>query len=154
MTIKICAVGYDKKDPLSLLAEDYLKRGGRRLSASIIPVAEAKRKKNQNDADHKAFEGERLMGASERCFRIAMDASGDLLSSEDFAAYLAKRQNQGQNIAFLIGGATGLSDEVKQDSDAMISLSPMTLPHRLALCFLAEQLYRASEIWRGGPYHK
>ena len=154
MPIKICAVGYDKKDPLSQQAEDYLMRGGKRLGATIVPVAEAKRKKNQNDADHRQFEGEKLLAASERCYRIAMDAQGKMFSSEQFASQLEKLQNQGQNIAFLIGGATGLSDDVKKTSDLMLSLSPMTLPHRLALCFLSEQLYRCAEIWRGGPYHK
>lgn len=154
MPTRICAVGYDKKDPLSQLAEAYLVRGGKRLGASIVPVAEAKRRKNQNDEDHRQFEGEKLLAASERCCRIAMDAQGQMLDSEAFAKLLSERYNRGQNVAFLIGGATGLSDDVKNQSDVVLSLSPMTLPHRLALCFLAEQLYRASEIWRGGPYHK
>ena len=154
MPIKICAVGFDPKDPLSHAAQSYLERGGRRLGATIEPVAEAKRKKGQNDNAHRAFEAEKLLLASERCFRIALDAEGKSYSSEAFAKYLLQLQNQGHRVAFMIGGATGLSDDIKKQSDAMLSLSQMTLPHKMALCFLAEQLYRASEIWRGGPYHK
>ena len=57
MPIKICAVGFDPKDPLCQISESYLERGGRRLGAEIMPVAEAKRKKGQNDTEHRAFEG-------------------------------------------------------------------------------------------------
>ena len=86
-------MGYDKKDPLSQLAEAYLVRGGKRLGASIVPVAEAKRRKNQNDEDHRQFEGEKLLAASERCCRIAMDAQGQMLDSEAFAKLLSERYN-------------------------------------------------------------
>ena len=154
MPIKICAVGYEPKDPLCILAQSYLERGGRRLGAAIEPVAEAKRKKGQNDTAHRDFEAQKLKVASERCFRVALDAEGKSYSSEAFAAYILQLQNQGHRVAFLIGGPTGLSEPMKKDADALLSLSKMTLPHRLALCFLSEQLYRVSEIWRGGPYHK
>lgn len=154
MPIKICAVGFDPKDPLCQISESYLERGGRRLGAAITPVAEAKRKKGQNDTEHRAFEAEKLLAASDRCFRIALDAGGKNYSSESFAKYLSQLQNQGHRVAFLIGGPTGLSEDIKNKADAIMSLSAMTLPHRLALCFLSEQLYRVSEIWRGGPYHK
>jgi 23S rRNA (pseudouridine1915-N3)-methyltransferase len=54
----------------------------------------------------------------------------------------------------LIGGPTGLGDEVRAAADERWSLSAMTLPHRLAVLVMAEQVYRAHEIARGGPYHK
>ena len=82
------------------------------------------------------------MSASERCFRIALDAEGKSYSSEAFAKYLLQLQNQGHRVAFMIGGATGLSDDIKKQSDAMLSLSQMTLPHKMALCFLIKFIFK------------
>lgn len=154
MRVKIVVVGHDPKDPLRQMAEHYIKRAGRRLGAELISVKEGKRRKNADDAKICQEEGERLLAASEGMTRVALDAGGAMYSSEAFTAQLAKLQGRGRGVAFLIGGATGLSPDVRKAADVTWSLSPMTMPHRLALCVLAEQLYRAGEIERGGPYHK
>jgi 23S rRNA (pseudouridine1915-N3)-methyltransferase len=60
----------------------------------------------------------------------------------------------GSNPAFVIGGADGLSDEVKQRASKLISLSALTLPHQLVRVVLAEQLYRAWSILARHPYHR
>ena len=109
-------MGFDPKDPLCQISESYLERGGRRLETAITPVAEAKRKK-ANDTEHRAFEAEKLLAASDRCFRIALDAGGKNYSSESFAKYLSQLQNQGHRVAFLIGGPTGLSEDIKNKAD-------------------------------------
>ena len=67
---------------------------------------------------------------------------------------LHKLIEQPKPVAFLIGGPDGHTPEVRAKADAIWSLSQMTLPHKLALCVLAEQIYRAGEITRGGPYHR
>lgn len=58
------------------------------------------------------------------------------------------------NIAFLIGGSLGLSDEVKKRSDFKLSFSEMTFPHQLMRVILTEQIYRAFKIINNEPYHK
>jgi 23S rRNA (pseudouridine1915-N3)-methyltransferase len=86
---------------------------------------------------------------------VALDATGAVHSSSDaFAAALEKLLARGKPVAFLIGGATGHAARAKTQSDALWSLSKLTLAHRLAVLVLCEQIYRAAEIARGGPYHK
>ena len=144
-----------------LRAADYLARCGRRFDAGLQPLMPTRRGKNANDASVRAAEAAALLKASEGCTRIALDKSGQQpSSSEAFAASVESLLARGKPLAFLIGGATGLHESLLQgagsggDVFALWSLSKVTFAHRLAVCVLAEQLYRASEIARGGPYHK
>jgi len=154
MRLRVVVVGDDAKDPLVQLAADYLKRAGRRYDAGLVALKPEKRGKGADDEKVRALEADALLKASEGCCRIALDAEGKLYSSEDFSALVEDKLAQGRPLAFLIGGATGLGDEVRRAADVTLSLSRMTFPHKLALLVLAEQIYRAHEISRGGPYHK
>ncbi len=154
MRVKVLVTGADPKDPLQQVAADYLARAGRRFDAGIVPVAPAKRGKGSDDARVKDDEGKALLAASEGATRVALDPRGALLTSEQLAQKLESLIARGKPVAFLIGGATGLADFVRAQADATWSLSPLTFAHRLALVVVAEQIYRAAEIARGGPYHK
>jgi 23S rRNA (pseudouridine1915-N3)-methyltransferase len=84
---------------------------------------------------------------------VALDVGGQAMTSHGFARWLEARLRQGKgNIAFVIGGADGLPQPIRGRADQTLSLSTMTLPHRLARLFLAEQLYRAVTILRNEPY--
>ncbi|MGH6930829.1 MAG: 23S rRNA (pseudouridine(1915)-N(3))-methyltransferase RlmH, partial [Dongiaceae bacterium] len=86
---------------------------------------------------------------------VAMDERGKRLGSAAFARQLAAWRGQGiADLAFLIGGADGLSDRVRGHADLLLSLGEMTWPHLLARAMLAEQLYRAQAILAGHPYHR
>jgi 23S rRNA (pseudouridine1915-N3)-methyltransferase len=86
---------------------------------------------------------------------VALDQGGKSLTSETFARKLQDWQNQSLPvITFLIGGADGFSDSVLQRSDEVMAFGNMTWPHMLARVMLAEQLYRASTILSGHPYHR
>jgi 23S rRNA (pseudouridine1915-N3)-methyltransferase len=63
-------------------------------------------------------------------------------------------RERAQDVAFVIGGAFGLTDEVRSRATRRLQLAPWTLPHEMARLVLAEQLYRAGTIVRGEPYHK
>ena len=152
--IKVIRVGADKRDPFSISGDEYLQKTHALLKPEVICVAESKRRESTPDAQIKNEEGVKLLAASENCFRIALDERGKELTSEELAAQIEKILPNGRPIAFLIGGATGLSDEVKKQANLTWSLSKLTLPHRLAYCLLAEQIFRDGEILRGGPYHK
>jgi 23S rRNA (pseudouridine1915-N3)-methyltransferase len=88
---------------------------------------------------------------------VALDARGELLSSEEIAKKIvgaAEQHGGGAPLAFAIGGAEGLGDAVRARAERLLAFGRITLPHRLARIVLLEQLYRAYAILRGEPYHK
>lgn len=85
---------------------------------------------------------------------VVLDERGKLLTSPAFAAQLGAWRDQGvRDIAFVIGGAYGMTDAVRQRADLVLSLSPMVFPHQLVRVLFAEQLYRAEAILKGTGYH-
>ena len=91
----------------------------------------------------------------EDTYVIALAIQGKQLSSEDLANFLNDLGIKGRsNIAFVIGGSLGLSDEVLKRADYKLSFSPMTFPHQLMRVILLEQVYRGFRIIKGEPYHK
>jgi 23S rRNA (pseudouridine1915-N3)-methyltransferase len=86
---------------------------------------------------------------------VCLDPGGEPLSSEAFAALLAKFRDDGtEGVAFMIGGADGLGRDALAKAVKRLSLGLMTLPHGLARVVLAEQIYRAATILAGHPYHR
>ena len=94
-----------------------------------------------------------MLAATSTCNRsspVAASAASRRLSTPELNAW----RNDGRDIAFIIGGADGLDDSIKSRADLLWSLSPLTLPHGLVRVVLAEQLYRASSLLSGHPYHR
>lgn len=86
---------------------------------------------------------------------IALDETGKQYSSNEFAKTLNEMNINGDsNIAFVIGGAYGLSAEIKAKANILMSLSKLTFPHLMVRVLLIEQIYRASTIISNHPYHK
>lgn len=83
---------------------------------------------------------------------VALMEQGDTLGSVAFAHKL--EQTGSERLAFVIGGADGLSDALKTEARWQLSLSPMTFPHEVARLMLIEQLFRAQAILQGSPYHR
>ena len=87
-------------------------------------------------------------------YPVSLSSEGTQRDSREFAQWLRAHQRASRTVVFGIGGAYGLSTEVKRASREIISLSPMTLAHELCLAVLVEQLYRAFTILTNHPYHK
>lgn len=86
---------------------------------------------------------------------IAADPGGIQVDSPAFATLMEEAyQKGGGNLAFLIGGSRGLDPSLLNEADYKLSLSPLTFTHLMTRLILAEQLYRAFKISRGGSYHK
>ena len=85
---------------------------------------------------------------------IVLDETGKQHSSIEFSKLLQKHMIESQNICFIIGGAYGLDNLLKDQAKMMLSFSKMTIPHQFAKIFLLEQIYRAESIIKGHPYHK
>jgi len=82
-----------------------------------------------------------------------LDEGGKCMTSEEFSGALSSLRDEGQPIIFVIGGAFGLSDEVRNKADCLLQLSNMTIPHELCRIFFLEQLYRAVQIQKESGYH-
>lgn len=154
MKISLVCVGR----PRSPLAEPISQYEGRILHYFPFEAVEVKEsgRGGQPLARLLEEEGERLLArVPKRNELVALHRLGSRWSSESLAGHLAEGGLNGiAGISFLIGGAFGLSKQVLDRADHLISLSAMTLPHELARLVLAEQLYRAGTIMRGEPYHK
>lgn len=86
---------------------------------------------------------------------ICLDPQGKTLTSEAFAESLAKHfEAGGARMTLVIGGAEGLPESLRDGKYPLISLSALTFTHQMCRLILAEQIYRATEIWRGSPYHR
>jgi 23S rRNA (pseudouridine1915-N3)-methyltransferase len=84
---------------------------------------------------------------------VALEVDGRAMSSHELAKWIDRAESDSvQTVVFLIGGAFGLPRQISKRADLRLSLSAMTLPHRLARLILAEQIYRAFSISRGEPY--
>lgn len=88
-------------------------------------------------------------------FKIGLDETGGRFDSRTFANHISQFESQGiGTLSFLMGGAEGHSDRLKEEVNALWSLSSLTMSHDLARLVLLEQLYRAETIRAGHPYHK
>jgi len=151
MKIRVIHVG--KISPLLKEAvELYEKRVSNYETLEIIEVRQAK-KLPQDKTIRK--EGENILAiiADEESV-VAVTEEGTRFSSIGFAKWFADARLANQPLAFVVGGAYGLSNDVKLRAGVTISLSSMTTQHDIALLILMEQLYRVSTILRGEDYHK
>lgn len=100
-------------------------------------------------------EGERMLAAlPPRAWLVALDVGGRSIDTAGLARWWAARRNDGRDVAFLIGGPDGLAPACLARADERLSLSPLTFPHGLVRVLLAEQLYRATSLLQGHPYHR
>ena len=138
MRLDVIAVGRLREPALRSIADDYLAR--------IRRYADCRELETKDDA---------ALGRAvpKDAFVVALEVDGEALTSAAFARHLERwfGLKKGR-VAFVVGGAEGIPDEVSQRADARLSLSRLTLPHRLARIVLFEQLYRAFTILRGEPY--
>jgi 23S rRNA (pseudouridine1915-N3)-methyltransferase len=82
-----------------------------------------------------------------------LDEKGEGMTSVEFSSALSKEKDKGRTIIFVLGGAYGVSDEVRARSKKILQLSQMTFPHEFCTLVFLEQLYRAAEIQKGSGYH-
>jgi 23S rRNA (pseudouridine1915-N3)-methyltransferase len=133
-------------------ADDYLQRLRRYLPCQELELKPFQARSVDVVRQHEA---EKLLQASpEGAKLIALDERGRSMNSTDFARWIGSHVDLSQDLCFVIGGAHGLDQQVRDRAKLLLQLSDMTLPHELARVVLYEQLYRAMTILRGEPYHK
>lgn len=140
MKLVVRAVGRLRDRRLEELCREYVDRVRRHLPMEVSEV----------DGDADLLRG--LPAGSEI---IALEPGGDAWTTAELTAHVTRRMNGGAKaIVFLIGAADGLPRAVVEKADRRLSLSPLTLPHRLARVLLCEQLYRVISKIRGEPYDR
>jgi 23S rRNA (pseudouridine1915-N3)-methyltransferase len=159
MRLLIAAIGKLKQGPERDLFAHYRARAeaqGKALGFAPVALIEIPESKASSAALRMQAEADLLLAKIPEGYRlVALDRSGEAISSEGFAGKLAKLRDGGSSgAAFLVGGADGLGRDALSRAGMRLSLGPMTLPHGLARIVLAEQLYRAMTILAGHPYHR
>lgn len=158
MKITIVAAGKIKEKYLTIGIAEFMKRLTPFAKLQIVEISEEKMLDNPSPAEKAktlAVEGERLLRqVPQGSYLIVLDVFGKQLSSEELATNIEQLGIKGiSNITFLIGGAFGLSPEVRAAADLKLSFSKMTFTHQMVRLLLVEQIYRAFKISRGEKYH-
>lgn len=134
---------------------EYLKRMGSGCPVAVREVAPVKRSRGVSLRACLEKEGRAVIAAAPRgAHVVALDEHGRQRTTKELAAKMRAWLNGGRDVAFLVGGSGGLSDECKAFADESWSLSKLTFPHSLARVMLAEQLYRGWSLLSGSPYHR
>jgi 23S rRNA (pseudouridine1915-N3)-methyltransferase len=128
---------------------DYIRRLKSSMRVDLEELPQGKDK-----ARAKADEQKRLLERVGDDYLVALDEHGKALTTLDLSKWLAQRQQDGRDLAFVIGGPDGLGPELLKRADLRWSLSALTLPHTMVRVVLAEQLYRAVSVLHNHPYHR
>jgi 23S rRNA (pseudouridine1915-N3)-methyltransferase len=152
--VQLLSVGRPRDAALATAIGEYEQRAGRYWPLEVVEVREEPGRSLAPE-EVRRREGDRLL---ERCAAgahvVACDERGTLMDSRRFSAFLQDARERAQDVAFVIGGAHGLHEQVRARARTTLAFCSWTLPHELARLVLVEQIYRAGTIVRGEPYHK
>ncbi|GIO39189.1 ribosomal RNA large subunit methyltransferase H [Paenibacillus antibioticophila] len=159
MNIQIIAVGKLKEKYLTQGIAEYAKRLTPYIKLTLTEVPDEKAPEQLSASEEeqvKRKEGERILAhLKPDTYVVATAIEGELWTSDKLAQHMEELATYGRSqIAFVIGGSLGLSDEVLQRANLKISFGRFTYPHQLLRLVLVEQVYRVVKIMRGEPYHK
>ena len=159
MRIIVAAIGRLKKGPETELAERYAKRAtqtGRTLGLKAVEIVEI-RESRADEANKRMLEESIALAnvIPTGAVVVLLDVLGDNIDSESFAAQITTwRANDRPAVVFIIGGADGLAPTLRDKADLRLSFGAATWPHQLVRAMVLEQLYRATTILTGHPYHR
>ena len=155
MNITVLAVGNKMPRWVDEAVQEYAKRFGRDVQYTLKEIKPEKRGAGVNAAQGMAAEEKRIVGAlPDNAFLVVLDERGKAPTSVELAQYMQRWQQDGEHVCFVIGGADGMTDALKQKARLMLRLSSLTLPHGMVRVLLTEQLYRAVSILQNHPYHR
>lgn len=158
LSINIICVGKVKEDYLKDAIQEYSKRLSKYCSLTITELQDEKLPSKINDSIISEIKNKECNKILEHLrkdsYIFSLDLKGKQYSSEDFSKELENiALNFNSNVTFIIGGTLGLTDEILNKSQKLISFSKMTFPHQLIRVFLLEQLFRAFKISHNETYH-
>ncbi len=156
MKIKIIVVGKTREKFLQQGEKDFQKRLTRYCHLDWTIIKEEKITGNKTGQIVKLKEAEKILNqVSKGDYVIALDQTGDQMSSVELAEFVQHKMNEGvRELTFIIGGALGLDESILKTATKILSLSRMTFTHEMSRLIVLEQLYRAFTILKGTKYHK
>ncbi len=155
MRVSILSVGHKMPPWIQEGVQEYTRRMPPEIRVDLVELKPEDRGAGRSVDRAKTLEGERILAALPAgAALIALDERGKGVSTQGLSVMLSGWLRDGSHPAFVIGGADGLSEAVRNRADKIVSLSTLTLPHGLARVLLAEQLYRAWTILARHPYHR
>jgi 23S rRNA (pseudouridine1915-N3)-methyltransferase len=159
MRLVVISIGRLKQGPERELAERYRERFqdiGRKLGFRGLDIHEIPESRARDAAARIVEEAAAISAAiPEKSVLVALDERGDNLDSTAFARHLGRwRDESVANTIFLIGGADGLSPDLRRKAKIRIAFGSATWPHQMVRVMLLEQVYRAATILAGHPYHR
>ena len=158
MRLIVIAVGRLKQGPERELAERFRERFddiGRKLGFRGLDIHEIAESRARDAATRMAEEAAAMSAHfSEKYGLIALDERGKSIDSAAFAGHLGRFRDAATDIIFVIGGADGLSPELRRKAQLVIAYGAATWPHQMVRVMLLEQIYRAATILAGHPYHR
>lgn len=155
MRLQIIAVGQKMPTWITQGFTEYQKRFPSDMPLELTEIPAGKRNKKADIKRILDKEGIQMLAAIPRGTHIVtLEVEGHSWDTPTLASNLQRWQNDGRNVAFLIGGPEGLADTCLQASHERWSLSPLTLPHPMVRVMLAEALFRAWSLNNNHPYHR
>ena len=155
MQLFIAAVGHKMPDWIETGFNEYTKRMPAECRVLLKEIKPIERSGSKNADTVKAQERSKIEAALPKGARIiALDERGKDLTTMQLSQLLTQWQQDGRDVAFVIGGADGLDAGFKAGADMLVRISSLTLPHGMVRVLLAEQLYRAWSITQNHPYHR
>jgi 23S rRNA (pseudouridine1915-N3)-methyltransferase len=159
MRLLVISIGRLKRGPERELAERYRERFddiGRKLGFRGLEIHEIPESRARDAATRIAEEATAITAAiPEKSVLVALDERGDNIDSTAFARHLGRwRDESVANTIFVIGGADGLSPDLRRKAKLRIGFGSATWPHQMVRVMLLEQIYRAATILAGHPYHR
>ncbi|MDO8313449.1 MAG: 23S rRNA (pseudouridine(1915)-N(3))-methyltransferase RlmH [Sideroxyarcus sp.] len=155
MKLLILAVGNKMPSWITEGFNEYAKRMPREARIELTEIKPEARNSSKPAAQIMEVEAQRICAAlPASALRIVLDEHGATFTTKQLAQLMQDWMRQGRDIAFIIGGADGLHESVKQQAQQLMALSTFTLPHGMVRVVLAEQLYRAHSLLHNHPYHR
>nr|WP_276324746.1 23S rRNA (pseudouridine(1915)-N(3))-methyltransferase RlmH [Orenia marismortui] len=158
VNIKVISVGKIKENYINQGINEFVKRLQRHVNLEIIEVKDERISGNLSSSEMnqvKEEEADKILDKIDnRSYTIALDPQGKPMTSEGLAKSISNLQVQGySSIEFIIGGALGLHQKIRDTADYVLSFSHMTFTHQMIRLILLEQVYRAFKIMKNEPYH-
>jgi 23S rRNA (pseudouridine1915-N3)-methyltransferase len=154
MKINLIAIGKKMPDWITHGIEHYKKQLPKNYNFTITALESQSRKSISTENTKHLEEKLILDAASGSNLLIAFDDLGKPQTSKELSKSIEKWQLDGESVAMIIGGADGLSSELKQKCNLIWSLSNLTLTHSMARLLLVEQIYRGHSLLTNHPYHR